>query len=69
MNKTSHQFYRDLAFKDFQSVESKSSLIEFQSQYKYLFMAYHPSKQKELGRTIANPDKLPIEEVLTTYEY
>ncbi|WP_153801908.1 hypothetical protein [Filobacillus milosensis] len=46
MNKTSHHFYRDLACKDFQPVESKSALIEFQSQYKYLFMAYHPGKQQ-----------------------
>ncbi|AFQ26324.1 DUF523 and DUF1722 domain-containing protein [Bacillus thuringiensis] len=43
-------------------------LIAFQSVYKYLFMAYNQSKQKELGRIIANHKKDKVESIFKKYE-
>ncbi|MBE0635097.1 DUF1722 domain-containing protein [Candidatus Bipolaricaulota bacterium] len=43
-------------------------LVEFQSRYKLLLMAYNQTKMRELGRLVANPDKRPMEEILAEYE-
>lgn len=43
-------------------------LVAFQSDYKYLFMAYNQVKQKELGRIIANQKNETIEVVFDNYE-
>lgn len=50
-------------------IESKSvkSLIDFQSDYKYLLMAYSPYKQKELGKIVGNVKKETIEDDLIKY--
>ena len=47
--------------------KSVKSLIDFQSDYKYLLMAYSPSKQKEMGRIVANSTKETIEDDLKEY--
>ena len=43
-------------------------LVKFQSDYKYLLMAYHPHSQKKLGRIVANHENLPFEAVVEAYE-
>ena len=43
-------------------------LVSFQSDNKYLFMAYNQVKQKELGRIIANQKNEKIEVVFENYE-
>ena len=43
-------------------------LVSFQSDNKYLFMAYNQVKQKELGRIIANHKNEKIEVVFENYE-
>lgn len=46
---------------------SHSDLVQFHSENKYLLMAYHQDYQKKLGRIVANHDKLPFEEVKSSY--
>ena len=47
--------------------KSVKALIDFQSDYKYLLMAYSPSKQKEMGRIVANSTKETIADDLKEY--
>lgn len=44
-------------FKTIKQNKNLKELVSFQSDYKYLFMAYNQVKQKELGRIIANHTK------------
>ncbi|MDM5188756.1 DUF523 and DUF1722 domain-containing protein [Bacillus sp. DX4.1] len=55
-------------FKTLKENKSMEELVSFQSDHKYLFMAYNQTKQKELGRIIANLAKAPHEEVFENYE-
>ncbi|KFN02338.1 DUF1722 domain-containing protein [Bacillus clarus] len=55
-------------FKTIKHNKSLKELVSFQSDYKYLFMAYNQVKQKELGRIIANQTKGQIESVFENYE-
>lgn len=50
------------------SEKSMSALVKFQSENKYLLMAYHQTEQKELGRIVANHKKKSLEEMLDSYE-
>ena len=55
-------------FKEIKRNKNMKDLVSFQSDNKYLFMAYNQTKQKELGRIIANQEKLSLEEVFENYE-
>ncbi|WP_026590836.1 YbgA family protein [Bacillus sp. UNC437CL72CviS29] len=55
-------------FKILKHNRNLKDLIHFQSDNKYLFMAYNQVKQKELGRIIANPKKEKVEVVFENYE-
>ncbi|MBW6410712.1 YbgA family protein [Clostridium weizhouense] len=55
-------------FKQVEECKSINELIKFQSEYKYLLMAYSPLKQKQLGRIVSNTDKENIEKSLTEYK-
>ncbi|MFD3450005.1 YbgA family protein [Microbacteriaceae bacterium 4G12] len=55
-------------FKQLKDEMNLHTLIEFHSDYKYLFMAYNQTKLKELGRILANHDKQPREQIFTAYE-
>ncbi len=48
--------------------KNMKDLVSFQSDNKYLFMAYNQVKQKELGRIIANQKNETIEIVFDNYE-
>ncbi|MBP0758743.1 MULTISPECIES: YbgA family protein [Bacillus] len=48
--------------------KNMKDLVSFQSDNKYLFMAYNQVKQKELGRIIANQKNETIEVVFENYE-
>ena len=48
--------------------KNMKDLVSFQSDNKYLFMAYNQVKQKELGRIIANHKNEKIEVVFENYE-
>ena len=62
------QLFTIAHFKTLKKNKNMKALVEFQSDFKYLFMAYNQTKQKELGRVIANKDKRPIDEVYAKYE-
>lgn len=55
-------------FRNVKSEGQKKNLQAFHSDNKYLFMSYHPGVLKKMGRTIANHDHLPFDEVLKKYE-
>lgn len=44
-----------------------SSLIEFQSRHKLLFMTYNQTRTRRLGRIVANQGRLPAQEVHDAY--
>jgi uncharacterized protein YbgA (DUF1722 family)/uncharacterized protein YbbK (DUF523 family) len=46
----------------------KHELVEFHTKNKFLFMAYSQNLAKQLGRIVANPDKLSIKDLLRDYE-
>ena len=48
--------------------KNMKDLVSFQSDNKYLFMAYNQVKQKELGRIIANHKNEKLEAVFDKYE-
>lgn len=62
------RIFVDLDFESVIEAKSVKSLIDFQSDYKYLLMAYSPSKQKELGRIVAKANKKNIEDSLLEYK-
>lgn len=43
-------------------------LVNFHSDYKYLFMAYNQSLLKEMGRVVANSEKKPFNEIIEIYD-
>lgn len=42
-------------------------IVKFQSENKYLLMAYNQKEQKLIGRIVANHDKKPLEILLEDY--
>jgi uncharacterized protein YbgA (DUF1722 family)/uncharacterized protein YbbK (DUF523 family) len=55
-------------FREMKKEPSMQKLVEFHTQHKYLFMAYHQQKLKELGNIVANRERLSMEEVFSAYE-
>lgn len=62
------QLFTIAHFKTLKKNKNMKALVEFQSDHKYLFMAYNQTKQKELGRVIANKEKRHVDEVFAKYE-
>lgn len=56
------------SFRALKRTKSIRSLVEFQSKNKYLWMALHQKKQKELGYIAANPEKKSLQDVFENYE-
>ncbi|WP_322799329.1 DUF523 and DUF1722 domain-containing protein [Thermoflexus sp.] len=52
-----------------QAIEEGSphALMAFHARYKFLLMAYNQEALRELGRTLANPDRLPMQEISRRY--
>lgn len=42
-------------------------LVAFHARHKFLLMAYNQTAMREMGRIVANPDRLPLEEVFHSY--
>lgn len=56
---------------DFRAVKAAGAmreLVRFHSENKFLLMAYSQKNLRVLGRIVANPEKRPMDEVLTDYE-
>lgn len=43
-------------------------LVQFHSENKLLLKAHHQKEMRVLGRIVANPERFPIQEILTTYQ-
>lgn len=44
-----------------------AGLVGFQAENKLLLMGYNQTRMRELGRIVANPEKLPVAEVFAAY--
>ncbi len=55
-------------FNEVKEKEKMSELVRFQSEHKYLLLAYHQTEQKILGQIVANHKQLKIDQVLIDYE-
>lgn len=60
--------YTYAAFRRLKNSPSMGELVKFHSQYKYLFLAYHPNHLKTLGKLVANHEQVNIKDVLINYE-
>ena len=49
------------------AAESIAALTQFHAQSKYLLMAYHQTRLREMGRLLANRDGLPLPEIAARY--
>ncbi len=61
--------FTSATFKVLKKEKSMHKLIEFQSENKYLLMAYSPSNLKKLGKITANNEEKEMGEILSEYEY
>ncbi|MBN1594029.1 MAG: DUF523 and DUF1722 domain-containing protein [Candidatus Coatesbacteria bacterium] len=62
---------RVFALARFRQLKAKgkvSDLVQFQASNKFLLMAYNQKEMRELGRVVANRDKLPLNEVIGLYD-
>jgi uncharacterized protein YbgA (DUF1722 family)/uncharacterized protein YbbK (DUF523 family) len=60
--------YTFAAFRRVKAARAMKDLVEFQSEYKYLLMAYNQKELRVLGRIVANPERLPVTGLLEAYE-
>ena len=66
-----HFLTRIFTLAKFDLVKAKKTmgeLVKFQSENKYLLMAYHQTEQKELGRIVANYKNKSLDEIFEEYE-
>lgn len=61
------KLYTMFNFRKVQESKSMAELVKFQSDNKYLLMAYHQREQKLLGRIVANHEKRLFDEVIEDY--
>ncbi|MBN2899081.1 MAG: DUF1722 domain-containing protein, partial [Clostridia bacterium] len=55
-------------FEEVKTRNTMAALVQFHSENKYLLMAYHQTEQKNLGKVVANHEKLSLASVLSEYE-
>jgi len=55
-------------YRKIKKTNKMKDLVGFHSLNKYLFMTYNQETLRELGNTVANHGKLPVEEVYQIYE-
>jgi uncharacterized protein YbgA (DUF1722 family)/uncharacterized protein YbbK (DUF523 family) len=55
-------------YRKIKKISKMKDLVRFHSLNKYLFMTYNQVTLRELGNTVANHGKLPVEEVYEIYE-
>lgn len=63
------KLYTLTRFRELKDSHSKNELIKFQTENKYLFMAYNQEIMREMGRIVANPSKLRFENTIKDYEF
>jgi len=62
-----HFLTRIFAAARFRQVRSKAALVAFHAAHKLLLLAHHQAALRELGRLVANHERLPLPEVLARY--
>jgi uncharacterized protein YbgA (DUF1722 family)/uncharacterized protein YbbK (DUF523 family) len=62
------KLFTNFIFKQIKASDSMASLVKFQSDNKYLLMAYNQKEQKVLGRIVSNHEKKPFRELIKDYE-
>lgn len=62
------KLYTIASFRKVKNSGKLKSLINFHTTNKYLLMAYNQENVSEMGRIIANQDKIDIDEVISKYE-
>ena len=62
------RIYTHSAFCELKKTPTMGALVKFHSQYKYLFMAYHPGHLNTLGKIVANHQQETIQTVYANYE-
>ncbi|WP_303866260.1 DUF523 and DUF1722 domain-containing protein [Acetobacterium wieringae] len=55
-------------YRQVEKAKTMAALVKFQAQNKYLLMAYSQKEQRELGRIVANHDKVSLEQVFSSYK-
>lgn len=55
------------ALREVERSEDMGELVHFHARQKFLLMAQGQAKLRELGRIVANPERLPVREVLRRY--
>jgi len=59
--------YISARFRMLEERPSMAGLVQFQAENKLLFMAYNQTRMRELGRIVANLERLPVAEVFKRY--
>ena len=62
-----HFLTRLFALARLREVRRMRDLVEFQTVYKLVLMAYNQTRMRELGRLVANPHRRPLDEILPEY--
>jgi uncharacterized protein YbgA (DUF1722 family) len=56
------------ALRELEKSTKMRDLVDYHSRNKYLFMSYNQQKMRALGRIVANPERLPVAEVVARYK-
>jgi len=62
------KLYTIARFREVKNSEKMRSLIDFQANNKFLFMAYNQVEMREMGRIVANQEKQPFSTLIKKYE-
>jgi len=55
-------------FNKMKNDNSKHHLVNFHAQNKFIFMAYNQTGMRDMGKIVANPEKLALQEVIKKYK-
>jgi len=61
------RLFTQARFRRLQQAPAMKGLVTFHAQHKLLLMAYNQTKMRELGRTVANAEKRPLDALLADY--
>jgi uncharacterized protein YbgA (DUF1722 family)/uncharacterized protein YbbK (DUF523 family) len=59
--------YVSARFRQLRERPTMAGLVRFQAENKLLFMAYNQTRMRELGRIVANQDRLPVADAFERY--
>ncbi len=62
------KLYTIARFRKVKNSGKMHQLVQFQTENKFLLMAYNQSEMRKMGRIVANADKKPFDDVMKEYE-